>query len=191
MYELPKLPYDLDALEPYYDAQTLEIHYNGHHQAYTDKLNAALESYNELQEKSIEELLSNLKDIPEDIRSAIQNNGGGYANHVLFWNIMGPKKEIDTNLVEEIEKTFGSIESFKELFVSKAMQHFGSGWAWLVGDENSELQIYTLPNQDSPISKGHIPILTLDLWEHAYYLKYKNKKKDFYEAWWNIVKILP
>lgn len=191
-HQLPKLPYSYNALEPYIDAQTMEIHHTKHHQAYIDKLNAALEKQPELQEKSLEELLKeiNKSELAEAERQAIKNNGGGHANHAFFWQIMGPKKEIDRQLAEEINRVFGSWEKFKELFSQTAVSHFGSGWAWLARDGQNQLKIYSTANQDSPLSLGHEPIIALDLWEHAYYLKYQNRRAEYIENWWRVLKII-
>lgn len=191
-YELPKLKYDFDALEPYMDAKTVEIHYTKHHQTYTDKLNAILEKYPDLQKRPIEDLLKGLNTLvmEEKDRTALKNFGGGYVNHNLFWEIMGPKKEPNQELVGKIEKAFGSIDKFKEQFSNAATNHFGSGYAWLVEDQNGNLEICSLPNQDSPLLMGHKPILTLDVWEHAYYLKYQNRRAEFVENWWNILKLI-
>ena len=191
-YELPKLPYSYDALEPHIDAKTMEIHHSKHHQGYIDKLNAVLEKYPDLQDKKLEELIKDLPNstIDEADKKAIHNNGGGHLNHSFFWQIMGPKKEIDETLLEEIKATFGSQEEFKKLFSNTAATHFGSGWAWLARDEQNKLQIYSLPNHDFPYLKGHQPIIVLDLWEHAYYLKYQNRRAEYIENWWNVLKLL-
>ncbi|BBM69117.1 superoxide dismutase [Rhodothermus marinus] len=188
-FTLPPLPYPYDALEPYVDAQTMEIHYTKHHQGYVNNLNKALEGYPELQNKSIEELLRGINEIPEAIRTAVRNNGGGHANHSLFWTIMKPNGggEPTGELAEAIKATFGSFEAFKEKFSATAAGHFGSGWAWLVVDENGKLQVYSTPNQDSPYMQGHTPILGLDVWEHAYYLKYQNRRAEYIQNWWNVV----
>ena len=188
-YELPKLAYAYDALEPWIDAKTMEIHYIKHHQAYVDKLNAALEKYPDLQEKPLEELLKNLAGVSEDIRTAVRNNGGGHYNHSLFWNWMAPKAGgIPTGeLLKNLESAFGSFEKFKEEFSNAAMSRFGSGWAWLVKDSSGALKIVSTANQDCPISEGLIPLLGLDLWEHSYYLKYQSRRAEYIEAWWNVV----
>ncbi len=184
------LPYSFAALEPYIDQQTMEIHYGKHHQTYTDKLNAALEKYPELQTKSAEDLLRNLDTIPEDIRTAVRNNAGGFVNHNIFFaglklNESGkPMGE----LAEEINKTFGSFEKFKEEFSTCAIAVFGSGWAWLASDENGKnLHIHGHQNQDNPYMHNHHPILGLDVWEHAYYLKYQNKRPEYVAAFWDII----
>ncbi|PZN05002.1 MAG: superoxide dismutase [Bacillota bacterium] len=188
-YQLPPLPYDYNALEPHIDEQTMRIHHDRHHATYVNNVNAALEKYPALQNKPIEELLRQIDQVPEDIRTAVRNNGGGHANHSLFWEIMSPRGggQPSGALAEAINKAFGSFESFKEQFTKTATTHFGSGWAWLVVDEKGDLQVYSLPNQDSPYMKGHTPILGLDVWEHAYYLKYQNRRPDYVAAWWNVV----
>lgn len=191
-YELPQLPYEYNALEPFIDAETMKIHHDKHHQAYIDKLNVVLEKYPELTEKNLNELLKNLPslEMEEGERTALKNHGGGHWNHSFFWTVMGPKKQIDETLIEEIKKTFGSVEEFKNIFSESAKTHFGSGWTWLVRDEINNLKIYSLPNQDSPLTLGHTPIFVLDLWEHAYYLKYQNRRAEYIENWWNILKFL-
>lgn len=191
-YELPKLEYGYDSLEPYIDAKTMEIHYTKHHQSYVDKLNAVLEKYPDLANKTLDELLKDLPSLAmeEGDKATLKNNGGGHLNHTLFWRIMSPQKQIDATLTDEIIKTFGSMEEFKKIFSDTATKHFGSGWAWLVRDESNVLKVYSLPNQDSPLSKGHTPILGLDIWEHAYYLKYQNRRVEYIENWWNVLKLL-
>lgn len=192
-YLLPKLPYAYNALEPYIDARTMEIHYTKHHQAYTDKMNAILEQYPNLQDTSIAELLHNIATcgISDDHKQVFINNAGGYLNHTLFWETMGPEKDIDDPLVAEITKTFGSLESFKDTFETNAKSQFGSGWSWLVRNANGQLEAYSTTNQDSPYLKGHTPILGLDVWEHAYYLQYQNKRPDYVSAWWQVCRLLP
>lgn len=185
-YILSKLHYSYDALEPYIDAKTLEIHYSKHHQAYIDKLNLALEKHPELQDKSVEELLQNINSIPEDIRIAVKNNAGGHANHTFFWEILAKGVEAKGKIIFAIEKEFGSIDKFREVFTNTALGRFGSGWAWLVLNRG-KLEVYSTANQDSPITEGKIPLLTLDVWEHAYYLKYQNKRADYISAFWNII----
>jgi len=191
-HELLPLNYSYDALEPYIDAATMEVHYSKHHQKYLDNFNAVLEKHPELQELQPEELLKQLPtlQIDEVDKKAIKNNGGGYVNHNFFWSILGPQKQLDNALVEEITKEFGSIDEFKKLFTQTAVGHFGSGWAWLVRDENSKLKVYSLPNQDSPLSIGHTPLLTLDIWEHAYYLKYQNRRPEYVDNFWNVLKLI-
>lgn len=191
-YQLPKLNYSYDALEPFIDAKTLEIHYSKHHQAYTDKLNAVLSKYPSIQDKPIIELIKKFDTLDMDDKdvTTLRNNGGGYVNHNLYWAIMGTKKEVDDKLSEDIKKRFGSIDEFKKIFSEIALNHFGSGWGWLVKDENNNLQVYSLPNQDSPYSLGHTPLVTIDVWEHAYYLKYQNKRVEYIENWWNVLKLL-
>ncbi|MDP2703910.1 MAG: superoxide dismutase [bacterium] len=188
-YTLPQLPYSYDALLPYIDARTMEIHHSKHHQAYVDKLNAALEKYPDLQEKPMEELLRNLNEIPEDIRVALRNNGGGHYNHSLFWNWMAPNASgaPTGELAKKIEEVFGSFEKFKEEFSGAAMNRFGSGWAWLARDGSGGLKVISTANQDNPISEGLTPILGIDLWEHAYYLNYQNRRAEYIAAWWNVV----
>ena len=185
-HELPKLHYKYDALEPYIDAKTMEIHYTKHHQAYIDKLNIALEKYLELEKKKVEELLKNINSVPEDIRTAVKNHGGGHFNHSLFWELLKKDVKFEGNIVEAIEKGFGNFEEFKKKFSEAAMNRFGSGWAWLVLN-NSKLEVYSTANQDSPLIEGKIPILGLDVWEHAYYLKYQNRRAEYIEAFFNII----
>ena len=189
MFELPSLPYAYEALEPFIDAQTMQIHHDKHHAAYVANLNAALEKHPELAGKTVEELLKNLEAIPDDIRAAVRNHGGGHANHSLFWTIMGPNAggEPQAALRSAIEKQFGSFVQFQEQFTQAAGKHFGSGWAWLAQKQDGSLTVLSLPNQDSPLSQGMTPILCLDVWEHAYYLKYQNKRADYIAAWWNVV----
>ena len=186
---LPVLKYELNALEPYIDEMTMSIHHGKHHAAYVNNLNAALEKYPELQEKSLEELLISLDTIPEDIRTAVRNNAGGHYNHTLFWSIMAPNAggEPTGELSQKIKERFGSLEELKDLFGKAAVGRFGSGWAWLVISKAGSLEIVSTPNQDSPISEGHKPLLALDVWEHAYYLKYQNKRPDYIKEWWNVV----
>lgn len=189
LHILPELKYNYSALEPYIDELTMTIHHSKHHAAYVNNLNAALESYPELQEKSLEELLTSLDSIPESIRAAVRNNGGGHYNHSMFWNIMSPNgvRIPFGELSEKINSKFGSFEKFKELFAKAATTRFGSGWAWLTLDKDGNLEIVSTPNQDNPISEGLRPILGLDVWEHAYYLKYQNKRPDYISEWWNVV----
>ena len=188
-HELAPLPYDFGALEPHIDARTMEIHYTKHHNAYVTNLNKALEGHATLGSLSLAELLAGVQNLPDSIRQAVINNGGGHANHTLFWQIMGPGKggEPKGVLGNDIAATFGGFASFKDQLSKAAMTRFGSGWAWLVVDRKGELQIGSTPNQDSPIMQGHTPILGLDVWEHAYYLKYQNRRADYVAAWWNTV----
>lgn len=191
-YELPKLDYDYNALEPYIDAQTMEIHHTKHHQAYIDKLNGVLEKYPAIAEKPLEQLLSDLEalDIDPLDKTTLRNNGGGHINHSFFWSIMGPKKEIDRQLTADITAAFGSMDEFKKQFSQAATTRFGSGWAWLIKQHDGTLEIYSTPNQDSPIMQGHTPLIGLDVWEHAYYLKYQNKRADYIASWWNALKLV-
>jgi len=188
MFTLPDLGYAFDALEPHIDAKTMEIHHDKHHAAYVDKLNAALEGHGDLESNRIEELLADLNNIPEDIRTAVRNNGGGHANHTLFWETMKPggAKEPSGQLADAIKDTFGSFTDFKAKVTEAGATRFGSGWAWLAKN-GDKLEVYSTANQDSPLSEGKTPILGLDVWEHAYYLKYQNKRPDYIEAWWNVV----
>lgn len=187
-FKLPDLPYAHDALEPHIDAKTMEIHHGKHHQAYTTKLNEALEKHPDLQSKSIEDLLRGIDSVPEDIRTAVRNNGGGYHNHDLFWQIMGPNGggEPSGALADAINSKFGSFTDFKKKVSTAGANQFGSGWAWLVVADGG-IDVYSTANQDSPLMKGHRPVLGVDVWEHAYYLKYQNRRPDYLEAWWNTV----
>lgn len=189
MHSLPSLPYDYTALEPHIDAKTMEIHHTKHHQGYVDKLNAALEGHSELAEKPLAELLRDIKNVPETIRTAVQNNGGGHANHSLFWTVLSANGGGDPSgvLAEKMTATFGSFADFKEEFSQAAATRFGSGWAWLVVSADGSLAVYSTANQDSPLMQGDTPILGLDVWEHAYYLNYQNKRPDYIEAFWNVV----
>lgn len=191
-HHLPRLPYGYDALEPYIDAKTMKIHHTKHHQAYVDKLNVALEKHPELFDRTIERLLEDADQVPEDIRQAVINHGGGHANHSLFWKIMAPAAqggggEPSGNLAEAIDTAFGSLADLKQQFSDAALSRFGSGWAWLVVDEEGSLKVYSTANQDSPLMKRDIPILGIDVWEHGYYLKYQNRRADYVNAWWNVV----
>lgn len=187
-YTLPELPYAYDALEPYIDEETMHLHHDKHHNTYVTNLNAAIEKYPELGEKTIEELLSDMDAIPTDIKTAVRNNGGGHANHSFFWEIMAPNAggEPTGEIKEAINEAFGDFSSFKEEFKKAAAGRFGSGWAWLVM-ENGKLAITSTANQDSPLMEGKTPILGLDVWEHAYYLKYKNVRPDYIAAFWNVI----
>lgn len=191
-HTLPQLPYSYNALEPFIDAKTMEIHHSKHHQAYIDKLNAVLEKYPKLQDQKLEDLMRNLSSLEmgEADKTTLRNNGGGHINHAFFWTIMGTEKETQTDLVEKIKKTFGSVDQFKEQFSNAALSRFGSGWAWLVEDEKGELKVYSTANQDSPYLNNHTPLIGLDVWEHAYYLQYQNKRPDYVKNWWNILKIV-
>jgi len=188
-YELPPLPYPYDALEPHIDTRTMEIHHTKHHNAYVTKVNAALENHRELAAKPIEHVLRDIKNVPEDIRQAVINNGGGHANHMLFWKIMAPGQggEPRGRLADDIKKTFGGIAGLKDQFSAAATSRFGSGWAWMGLDGQGKLHVGSTANQNSPLSLGHRPILGLDVWEHAYYLKYQNRRPDYIAAWWNLV----
>ncbi|MCW5861856.1 MAG: superoxide dismutase [Anaerolineae bacterium] len=188
-FELPPLPYPEDALEPHIDARTMSIHHDKHHAAYTNNLNSALEGQPDLAGKSIEALLGDLNAVPEAIRTAVRNNGGGYANHNLFWEIMGPGAggQPTGELAAAIDAAFGSFAAFKEQFAKAAATRFGSGWAWLYVDKNGGLAVGSTPNQDTPLMDGNTPILGLDVWEHAYYLNYQNRRPDYVAAWWNVV----
>ncbi len=187
-YTLPDLPYAYDALEPYIDEETMHLHHDKHHNTYVTNLNSAIEKYPELGEKTIEELLSDMDAIPTDIKTAVRNNGGGHANHSFFWEIMAPNAggKPTGEIKEAINEAFGDFSSFKEEFKKAAAGRFGSGWAWLVM-ENGKLAITSTANQDSPLMEGKTPILGLDVWEHAYYLKYKNVRSDYIAAFWNVI----
>lgn len=188
-YELPALPYPANALEPHIDEQTMNIHHDRHHNTYVTNLNAALESAQELQNKSIEDLIANLDSVPESIRTAVRNNGGGHANHTLFWQIIGPGGGGAPKgaVAEAIDRELGGFDKFKEDFTKAATTRFGSGWAWLVVGKDGKLAVTSTPNQDNPLSEGLTPILGLDVWEHAYYLKYQNKRPDYIAAFWNVI----
>jgi superoxide dismutase, Fe-Mn family len=185
-FKVPELPYAFDALEPHIDAKTMEIHHGKHHAAYVTKLNEALEKHAELQGRSVEELLRGIDQVPESVRTAVRNNGGGHANHSLFWEIMGPGGggAPTGQLADAIKQKYGSFDDFKQKVNAAGVGQFGSGWSWLVVGENG-LDSYATANQDSPLMKGHRPILGVDVWEHAYYLKYQNRRPDYLEAWWN------
>jgi Fe-Mn family superoxide dismutase len=188
-YELPKLPYAYDALEPHIDARTMEIHHTKHHQAYITNVNNALKDHPELSRKSVEDLIRNLNEVPENIRTVVRNNGGGHANHSFFWQIMGPNAggEPKGLLAGDINSAFGSFDQFKEKFAAAAAGRFGSGWAWLIRNREGKLEIMSTPNQDNPLMDGNTPLLGLDVWEHAYYLHYQNRRPDYVKAWWNVV----
>ena len=188
-FELPALDYPYDALEPHVDVQTMEIHHTKHHQAYVNNSNAALDMYPDLQSKSAEELLADLQALPADVRTAVRNNVGGHINHAHFWKCMAPGAggEPVGALADAISAAFGNFDSFKDIFSKAAATRFGSGWAWLVVDGSGVLQVRSTANQDSPLSEGQKPLLGLDVWEHAYYLKYQNRRPDYIAAWWNVV----
>ncbi|MEK6855183.1 MAG: superoxide dismutase [Nanoarchaeota archaeon] len=187
-HELPKLSYNYDSLEPYIDAKTMEIHYTKHHKTYVDKLNSALEKHPKLQKMRVEELLRDIDSVPKEIRTAVVNHGGGHLNHSLFWEILSPKKQAPYgNIAKSIEKTFGNFENFKKQFTDIALSKFGSGWAWLLVNNKGKLEIISTSNQDSPLMDSKTPILGLDVWEHAYYLKYQNRRNEYVEAFFNII----
>ena len=187
-HQLPPLPYDFAALEPHIDAQTMQIHHGKHHAAYVNNLNAALEKHAALQSKSAEDLIKNLSAVPEDVRTAVRNNGGGHVNHTMFWQIMGPGKGGAPSgaIAEAITGAFGSFDTFKEQMNKGGVGRFGSGWVWLV-DANGKLAVESTPNQDNPMMDGKRPIFGIDVWEHAYYLKYQNRRPDYLAAWWNTI----
>ena len=187
-YELPSLPYSFDALEPHIDARTMEIHHGKHHQAYVNNVNAALEGHAELASKSVENLCADLHSVPDEIRAAVRNNGGGHANHSLFWSIMGPDKGGGPTggLADAISSTFSGFSTFQETFAKAAATRFGSGWAWLCVNDGA-LEVMSTPNQDNPWMEGKTPLLGLDVWEHAYYLNFQNRRPDYVAAWWNLV----
>lgn len=188
-FVLMPLPYSYDSLEPYIDKRTMEIHHDKHEQAYVDNLNKAIANYAELYSQTTEQMLKNLDTIPNDIKQSVINNAGGVYNHEFFWSIMSPKHNQSPSgkLLEAINSTFGSFDNFKKLFTEAALSRFGSGWAWLVKDSNNKLSIISTANQDSPISNNLTPIIGIDVWEHAYYLKYQNKRKEYIDNWWNVV----
>jgi superoxide dismutase, Fe-Mn family len=187
-HELPPLPYAYEALEPTIDSETMHLHHDKHHGTYVNNLNAAIEKHPDLASKSAEDLLRNLNSVPEDIRTTVRNNGGGHVNHTMFWQIMAPKAggEPSGPLADEIRKTFGSFDEFKTKFNDAGVKQFGSGWVWLVRGNDNKLQIISTPNQDNPLMQGLWPIMGNDLWEHAYYLKYKNARADYLKAWWAV-----
>lgn len=187
-HELPNLPYAYDALEPHFDKETMNIHHTKHHNTYITNLNAALEGHAELADKSVEELVANLNEVPEAIRTAVRNNGGGHANHTFFWTILSPNGggQPVGELATAIEAKFGSFDAFKAEFAKAGATRFGSGWAWLVVN-NGELEVTSTPNQDSPLTEGKTPVIGLDVWEHAYYLNYQNRRPDYIGAFWNVV----
>lgn len=186
IHKLPALPYAYNALEPYIDEQTMQIHHTKHHQTYVDKLNAALEGYDDLQKKSAADLLRDLNSVSEKIRTAVRNHGGGHANHSFFWPLLWKEVDFGGDVAAAVRAKFGDYDTFKEQFSNAAALLFGSGWTWLVVN-NGELEITTTPNQDNPLTQGHIPILGLDVWEHAYYLKYQNRRPEYINAFFNII----
>jgi len=187
-HQLPPLPYAYDALEPHIDQQTMRIHHDKHHGTYVTNLNAALEPHADLQRQSVEDLLKNLASVPEQIRTAVRNNGGGHANHTMFWEIMKPGGgPISGRIAEAITGTFGSFDAFRDQFNKAALGRFGSGWAWLVQGGDGRLSIESTANQDSPLMEGRWPVFGLDVWEHAYYLKYQNRRADYVSAWWSVI----
>jgi Fe-Mn family superoxide dismutase len=188
-FTLPPLPYDYKALEPHIDEQTMRLHHDKHHATYVNNLNAALEAHPDLQNKSIEELLANVDKLPEAIRTPVRNNGGGHANHTMFWEMMAPggAKEPGGELAAAIRSSFGDFAAFREQFTKACIGRFGSGWGWLTADRSGKLAIESTPNQDTPLMSGKIPVLGCDVWEHAYYLKYQNRRPDYLAAWWNVV----
>ena len=187
-HSLPALPYPFDALEPHIDAKTMEIHHGKHHQAYVTNLNAAVDKHPELQAKSVEELLKGINSVPEDVRTAVRNNGGGHANHSMFWQIMGPNSGGAPSgaIADAIDSSFGSFDKFKEEVKKAAVGRFGSGWAWVI-DQGGKLVVESSANQDSPLMEGKQIVFGVDVWEHAYYLKYQNRRPDYIDAWWNVV----
>jgi Fe-Mn family superoxide dismutase len=187
-HSLPPLPYPFDALEPHIDKQTMEIHHGKHHAAYVNNLNAALEKHPDLQSKSVEDLIKGINTVPEDIRTAVRNNGGGHVNHSMFWQIMGPKAGGPPTgaIADAITSSFGSFDAFKEQVGKAAAGRFGSGWAWVI-DQGGKLVVESTANQDSPLMEGKKPVFGVDVWEHAYYLKYQNRRPDYVTAWWNVV----
>ena len=188
-FALPPLPYDFAALEPHIDAQTMQLHHDKHHAAYVNNLNAALAKHTALQNRSPEELVRGLQSLPEDIRTAVRNNGGGHVNHTMFWQIMKPNGggEPSGPVAEVIKKTFGGFDTFKKQFNDAGARQFGSGWVWLVRTSGGKYEIVTTPNQDNPMTTGHFPIMGNDVWEHAYYLKYQNRRPEYLQAWWNTI----
>lgn len=187
-FTVPNLPYAYDALEPHIDKETMTLHHDKHHAAYVNNLNAAIEKHPELGSKSAEDLIKNLNAVPDDIRTAVRNNGGGHINHSMFWEIMGPGGGGDPKgaLADAIKGTFGDLATFKTQFQDAGVKQFGSGWVWLVVSDG-KLQVVSTPNQDNPMSQGHKPVMGNDVWEHAYYLKYQNRRPDYLKAWWNVV----
>ena len=189
-FELSPLPYNYDALEPYIDTQTMQLHHDMHHQAYVNNLNTAVQKYGDLQSKSPDELVRELNSIPDDIRTAVRNNAGGHVNHTMFWQIMGPNAggEPTGAIAQIISDNFGDFETFKQKFNDAGAKQFGSGWVWLVRTSDGKFEVTSTPNQDSPTTQGHYPIMGNDVWEHAYYLKYQNRRPEYLKQWWNVVK---
>ena len=189
-FELSPLPYNYDALEPYIDTQTMQLHHDMHHQAYVNNLNTAVGKHTDLESKSLEDLVREINSIPEDVRTAVRNNGGGHVNHTMFWQIMGPNAggEPSGAIAQVISDNFGDFESFKQQFNDAGTKQFGSGWVWLVRTSGGKYEITSTPNQDNPMTGGHFPIMGNDVWEHAYYLKYQNKRAEYLKQWWNVVK---
>jgi superoxide dismutase, Fe-Mn family len=188
-FELLPLPYSNDALEPYIDAQTMQIHHDNHHGTYVSKLNAALESHADLQNKSIDELIRSLNTLPDGVKTAVRNNGGGHFNHTIFWTLMAPNAGGEPNgaIAQAINETFGDFENFKQRFNDAGAGQFGSGFVWLVRTADGKLDVVSTPNQDNPLTEGHFPIMGNDVWEHAYYLKYQNRRAEYLKQWWNVV----
>jgi Fe-Mn family superoxide dismutase len=188
-FELPPLPYDYSALEPHIDAQTMQLHHDKHHQAYVNNLNTALQGLSQFDNMSVDNLMRHINEVPENVRTAVRNNGGGHANHSMFWQIMKPNGggEPTGALGDAIKSTFGSFDQFKTTFNDNGAKRFGSGWTWLVVDQNGKLQAISSANQDSPLMDGLYPVMGNDVWEHAYYLKYQNRRPDYLAAWWNVV----
>jgi Fe-Mn family superoxide dismutase len=188
-FELPPLPYDYTALEPYIDEQTMHLHHDKHHQAYVTNLNNALQGHSQFENLAIEDLMRRINEVPENIRTAVRNNGGGHVNHSMFWQIMKPNGggEPSGALAQAITQAFGSFDQFKAAFNDAGLKRFGSGWAWLILDNTGKLQVISTANQDSPLMDGHFPIMGNDVWEHAYYLKYQNRRGDYLNAWWNVL----
>lgn len=188
-HELPPLPYPKEALEPHIDAQTMEIHHDKHHAAYVNNLNKAIAGKPDLEKRAVHELISHLDSLPQEIRTVVRNNGGGHANHTMFWKLMGPNAggKPSGKLLEDISATFGTFDAFKEKFEAAGVGRFGSGWAWLIVNKTGKLEITSTANQDNPIMEGNKPVLGNDVWEHAYYLKYQNRRPDYLKAWWNVV----
>ncbi|MBD2054866.1 superoxide dismutase [Oculatella sp. FACHB-28] len=188
-FELPSLPYSNDALEPYIDAQTMQIHHDNHHGTYVSKLNAALEKHSDLQNKSVDELIRDLNTLPDAVRTAVRNNGGGHFNHTIFWTLMAPNGGGEPNgaIAQAITDTFGDFENFKQRFNDAGAGQFGSGFVWLVRTADGKLDVVSTPNQDNPLTEGHFPIMGNDVWEHAYYLKYQNRRPEYLKQWWNVV----